>query len=387
MSVNADAAQPGNGSGGAVEPSESEIWSEADEAEAKGSAAVGPSAASNKADAEAAAGEDGKSDDGKKPDEKTEGKDDKAKSATAETAADGKDKSAGERTDSEPHGDEKHWAKAPEDLRTARAAILKDLDKVPELKGVREGILKSLNTLVEARARSEGHQGTLQRQVNDLTAQIRRLTQGGGKTGDDKGDGKTKTAGFLESQEMKQFAEDYPEVAAIVKAAFTQLEGENKSLRERVDGVASRQSDSDLRAEYDLVLGEHEDYEQIAKSETFEEWYAKAPSFVQSVVERNARRVVNGREVADILNLFKQQTGWKPKAKASGASPGNPSDPDGKDKSTNGSTDPKRQRQLESSSSPRGKSTAVSRSQSESEDEAEIWKQIDEEESRRAATR
>lgn len=296
--------------------SDEQVWADLEKDEAK---------------AEPADKGDGKPADG----EKTEA-DGKAAAVADGKPAEIEDTSKVEGTDkSAPKAEDDIWANAPEPLRAAHEATLKERDEA-----------------TTARKRAEGTVSGLQRKVNELAkAPAKAATEGDAKM-------------ILDSPEYKKAKEDYPEVFESVDKAFKALVAKVDTIAGKTDAVTTK---NHLDEQARIVAAVHPDHGQIAGSKAFADWYETQPAYVKSAVERNASAVVNGDEVAALMSQFKRETGWKPTQPPVANSTG-------KQKPAE---DTRRKVQLESAGTPKGKSTQVKADGLPDDDPVAIWNDFD----------
>ena len=230
------------------------------------------------------------------------------------------------------------WANATEEQRSAFEAIRKENE-----------------TTKSNWKRMSGTVSSYQRQIDDLKRQIQPASQEG-KADEKKGDDADKAdESILDDPEFTQAADDYPEVFGPVKKAISILERRTKTAIDRADraerelsGISQERRDATLEVQAQIVAEAHPDYSSIAGSQQFADWYKTQPRLVQDGVQRNAKRIVDGSEVAYIVDLYKSSTGIKTettKQPSSGKTP------------TSG-TDPRRKHQLESASTPSSRGPA-----------------------------
>tara|TARA_Y100000310_G_scaffold335304_1_gene416955 strand:+ start:479 stop:1531 length:1053 start_codon:yes stop_codon:yes gene_type:complete len=200
--------------------------------------------------------------------------------------------------------------------------------------------------------RMRGTVSGLSRKANDLQTQLdasRPATTGS--------DGPTEANAVFASENWKTFEDEYPELAnpvkAEVQALFGAQEARIQTLERGMAGISTERRSDNLAQQVEIVHAAHPDYDTIAKSDAFQQWYEQAPPYIRAGVERNAVDITDGNEVAHIVKMFKQETG--------AASPEPPDKDEADPAETNGhdpnqALDGKRRRQLESSNAPRTRS-------------------------------
>jgi hypothetical protein len=241
------------------------------------------------------------------------------------------------------------WANADPALRTAYEAVLKDRDdKIAHAKRV------------------GGTVAGYQRQVDDLKRQLAELTKGSTKTDDTTGT----TTGIFDDPEIKKAADEYPEIFGPLKKVVSNLEQRAMKAERELGTISAERRDANLEEQARIVDDAHPDYDQIAQSPEFVAWYDKAPAYLRAAIQRNAKVVVDGEEVAHVLKIYKQETGYKPKdPPASDPAPG----------SQKPSSTDKRALQLESASGVRPRGSAKKSDGVPDDPEAawEYWRRMD----------
>ena len=142
-----------------------------------------------------------------------------------------------------------------------------------------------------------------------------------------------------DDDEMRAFAEEYPEVAAPILKIQKQLTGQIAQLTAAEDTRRTEKQTAEA-AKMDAL---HPDWRTVAgtKQDVFRIWFEQQPEDVQDAARRNADNIVDATEAADVMGRFKQFLGRFEAASAPpGASP--PLSP----------SDSRRQRQLRASQAP-----------------------------------
>ncbi len=213
----------------------------------------------------------------------------------------------------------------------------------PEQKAAFDAVTTSAAEATTAMKRAHGTVGGLQRTINQLKAKPPTAEPAGGDVED------PEAAEIFGSDAFRKAKEDYPEVLAPVEEAFkaleTKLEKKVAGISDQVDGITSRQAEVNSDEQYALVIEKHSDYEAVAASPEFSNWFENAPAYVREGVQRNAEDVVDGAEVISIVRQFKSETGYK--------SPADSPAPDGA--KPKAKLSPERQAQLDSATSPKPK--------------------------------
>ena len=214
---------------------------------------------------------------------------------------------------------------------------------------------------------------------------LKRQLQAPSKTDAEKKDDEAKAdESILDDPEFTQAAEDYPEVFGPVKKVISVLENRTKTAIERAEraerelsGISQERRDANLEVQAQIVAEAHPDYSSIAGSKEFAEWYKNQPRLVQEGVQRNAKSIVDGNEVAYIVKLYKDSAGISTTTKQPAS--GKPSN----------SGDPRRKHQLESASTPSNRGPAKVQGGVPDDENAawEYFERMDEQKKQRAEQR
>lgn len=277
--------------------------------------------------------------------------------AGAEQATDDKTKSTDAATDDKSSAEPDIWADAKPEQRSAVEAIRKEAEtKAAEWK------------------RMAGTVSSYQRQVADLKRELEAAKKGGSQAADDKAG--TQSAGLFEDPEVKKAADEYPEIFGPIRKVVSALEKRAEKAERELGTISSERRAINLAEQGRMVEEAHPDYDLIAASPQFREWYDKAPPYVRAAVERNAKHVVDGAEVAHVVNQFKLETGWK--------APANPGQGDPAPANPKPSASDKRRHQLQSASTPSPKGPARVQSGPPDDDEG-AWRYWAEQDRRNGA--
>lgn len=279
----------------------------------------------------------------------------------AESGKDDDDPATGDK----PAADTKKTKDTPDESGTADAAPDIWENATPEQKTAFLAATATADTARQEAHRAHGTVSGLQKKINTLEAAEPAPASGGeAGTGADEDDGSRapKSASIFDTPEFMEAKDEYPEVLGPVENAFKALEGQIADIKGEVGGLSEHRVVEHVNQQYGIVVREHPDYDVLADSDEFQQWYETAPEYVRDGVMRNGEDVVNGLEVADIVTKFKAETGWvAPKedpadaADAGGADSDDSPAPDKGAEPNTAPTDPKRKAQLESAKTPRPK--------------------------------
>ncbi|MDO8534614.1 MAG: hypothetical protein Q7S17_07730 [Xanthobacteraceae bacterium] len=204
--------------------------------------------------------------------------------------------------------------------------------------------LDRMNDTIKATNARNSH---LQKQIN-----ASRKPAATSATGKDASTAAPATGAGPASERFKKAKSEYPEVMEPVDDRFSVLEENNRRLTETVQSFTAAQFRQHAAEQKVLVVGVHPDYDRVAQSPEFHAWYEQALPYQRVGVERNAREIVDGREVIALVKDFKADTGF-------GSTSAAPADT-GKGDSATAAPDT-RQRQLTSAASPRTKGPQAAR--------------------------
>jgi hypothetical protein len=125
-----------------------------------------------------------------------------------------------------------------------------------------------------------------------------------------------------ESENWKEFKEDFPEMAATVEARLNQADDKINQMMKTVEAVTATQEtivEKEVLAyketQYDILATRHPDFDQIKGSQEFEAFKASANVDIQAKIKSR-----HADDAIDVLDAFKAQTGWKTKTESRGKS-------------------------------------------------------------------
>lgn len=220
------------------------------------------------------------------------------------------------------------WAKAPPELRSAFEA--------------------ERNRAEQIKKSQTGRVSALQRQINDLQAQIKAASRkGNAATDKDKaasGDAASKDNPLGDDDGFKALREEYPEIAQPIESMFNRMREDISRRDQTIENLMNKDRQVHID-EQEAALGEaHPDWESVIQSEEFGNWALSAPAHIRPILEQNADFIVDAAAAADAIELFKLRSGYKPSQTP---------DPDPTPNPAPGSrqTSGKRSRQLESGAS------------------------------------
>ena len=199
------------------------------------------------------------------------------------------------------------------------------------------------------------------------------------------------------SAELKQFADDYPEIAkplgkalAHLEGNITRLEGEigkRDAIIQRLEGglqqIGSERHQANLADQEQVVYEAHPDYDAIAGSPEFVAWMEQQSPAMQAIIAPNVEDIVNGGDVAFVVERYKTDQGIVNGDGTDGASTAGQKN--GQAKRKPAAADPVRTIQKRAAAAPRSSPGAVAREEPRQETEEEVRREILQAEQKRAA--
>lgn len=341
--------------------SEQDLWNEFDTAE---QASTGTDSAEANASADDDAAEAGK-----------EALDEDQGADEAGAAASGGDE-AGQQAAELPEGQQGNdanadpWASATPEQRAALEELQSRTRRLEELEGIWRGRAQSLQRQINESQR-KAPQGQPSAEAGDAAA----------------AEGNT----FLESDDWKSFAQEYPEVAGPIGKLIGTLQTTVSQQQQRLDGFTAERQNDDINQQTVLLAEQIPDWQQLARSSEFPVWLETQPRHIRDAALRNGDAIVDAAEAADVIGRFKafrsEQAGGNAQQGPSGQQPtanGGAAQPTGQGKTGNALSG-KRQRQLESASGARSSGPGAATGIPDDGDPQAIWDAFDREEQRQAA--
>ena len=114
-------------------------------------------------------------------------------------------------------------------------------------------------------------------------------------------------------EDIEQWAEEYPDVAAIVETiAMKKAKEQNAALEQRMKAIDDMQmSATKEKAEAELMRL-HPDFDEIRDSDDFHDWADEQPKWVQDALYENDN---DARSAARAIDLYKADKGIQVKRK------------------------------------------------------------------------
>ena len=203
-------------------------------------------------------------------------------------------------------------------------------------KDVPEAARKAYEQSQAAIASLKGRVSAEARRANQLQRQLAQAPAGseGSQQGNQDG-GAAPANELLDSEKLKRFQEDYPEIADPFVSTISALQARIDQLAAPVNSIAQAQVEADHLARYDALAEQHPDWQQYATDARWGEFLENSPRFIQEMHARNVD-VSDPEEAAFVLSQFKGYIGaaTTPASVASTSAPAP-------------TVDPRRQRQLD----------------------------------------
>jgi hypothetical protein len=198
-----------------------------------------------------------------------------------------------------PAAEEDPWANAPEPLRESWK---KERDRVKEL---------------EHRLKSDGGRiSALQRKIDELSRAASTAAQpaapaAGEQKAPNAAQAAAATSDVFGSDQWKQIEEDYPEIAAPLRAAFASLKDEIEPIKQQSRAVEEDRQRAALIAEQDRLTQEIPDWNQTLADNgvVFATWLDVQPRHLREAFERNREAITDAAEAADVVRRFKEHLG------------------------------------------------------------------------------
>lgn len=178
----------------------------------------------------------------------------------------------------------------------------------PELKAAYE----KANRDAELRIRSaNGRAISAQRQLEALSRQ----QQGGVQQGQEPAQPKDSGPSPVDAA-IAKLTEDYPELAGplrqLAEAQSAQVMSQAEqiaTLTQAVQTFEQTRAEQYVLGQQQILVAEHPDFEQVIQDERFEGWFEQQSPAVKAARARNAQHIVDGRDAALVIGLFKRDMG------------------------------------------------------------------------------
>lgn len=178
-----------------------------------------------------------------------------------------------------------------------------DSDSGDIWEGATEAQRREFERLEHADRSQRGRVSALTRQVDDLRRQLAEAQQRAAPA-------PQADAEDVDDDTMKQFAEDYPEIAQAMNAMqsrneklLNKLESQLQGVSTVVSPIAQREADEAKRDEWNRLMEAHPDAETISADPKFHEWASKH--------HRQEIRLMYGSDYADsnidLLRIYKEE--------------------------------------------------------------------------------
>lgn len=199
-------------------------------------------------------------------------------------------------------GDETPKDEAPAD---AQPASQPDpwKDAPPELREAHERELAAERTRAEnAETVAKRHSGRLTK----LDLELKTLREQLGPKAEGAEGGKEATN---REERRKQLREEYPDSAGELVEDIVNLETEVREIKDSLAGQADAQTETLLEEQVSILKSAHPAWEtEIKDNPKFVAWAEQQPAYTQRVIVENAKAIVSGHDVADVISRFKRDT-------------------------------------------------------------------------------
>lgn len=206
-------------------------------------------------------------------------------------------------------------SKAPADTPPAGTTPTDDIWSTVD-PAVREAHEKALRDS-ELRYRSAAsRQSAADRKIAELSQQLEALKRGPAGAGDDRkqgNDDQPKDGGKSRDEIFAELREEYPDLATPIVEEMADLRAEIKKLSEGVNDYQQRRTAADLDEQEGILAKQHPDWLEAAQDERFRGWLETQPTAIREAFARNERAIVDGREAALVVRLFKTDVGFAAK--------------------------------------------------------------------------
>lgn len=291
-----------------------------------------------------------------------------------EAKADDEDLGGGDADDSDTDAVDDDENSPPADNAGGKSDQSADVwaDAKPEQKAAYEAAVQDLERLKHADQSNRGRISAMQRQINNLqkgTAQAATSVAANERQ-------QQRVDGFLDSEDWKAFAAEYPEVAKPMGSMIGSMQAQMVRMRAELDSVGQERRVNAIVRQEEMLDEKHSDWREVTATNEFGDWLKSQPLYVQEAAMRNGEEIMDADEAADIVGRFKAtRSNGQPTANDSQKSSGT-----GNDRPLSG----RRQRQLESARTAPTRKPSLASGIPEDGDPEQIWKQFDEMDRRQA---
>ena len=262
-----------------------------------------------------------------------------------------------------------------------------------EQRAALEELTKKAATAEQGKRSAEGRESGLKRRLDALMA-------GDGQKKPDKSatttrqpsedDKSAQTSGAL-TNELKEFAEEYPEISKPILKALGHLEGEIgkrdahiQRLESGLQQIGTERHHANLAGQEQIVYEAHPDYDDVAGSDEFVAWMQEQSPAMQAIIAPNIEDIVNGDDVAFVVERYKASQGIV-NGGTDGASTAGEPQPKAETGKRKPAADPVRRIQRRSAAAPRSSPGAAAREAPRQETEEEVRREILQAEQKRTA--
>jgi hypothetical protein len=205
-----------------------------------------------------------------------------------------------------PEAIEAPKVEAPVDPTASQAASDPWKDAPPELREAHE------RELAEIRTRAESAETLAKRHSGRLSQANQRLSELQAKLEPERTGEQAEAEASTREERRRQLREEYPDSAGPLLDEVAALETEIAQIKATVGQKAEADTDN-LIAEQEKILTEaHPDWRtQVKDNPAFVEWALKQPEYVLEPIRQNAKQIVSGADIADVISRYKADTAPK----------------------------------------------------------------------------
>ena len=172
----------------------------------------------------------------------------------------------------------------------------------PEQKAAFEAAETARRTAEHRLSSDNGRVAALQRQLDEAR---RSMAAGGSqRTETPKG-----LKDLMESEEIKAFEREYPEVSAPILNLLRGTQAQLEQLQGTAQLVEQDRTTAFLESQIAAYEHAHPDWRDYASNDQFDPWLKTQPRHIQEAAQRNVQHIVDAAEASDVLSRFKAHIG------------------------------------------------------------------------------
>lgn len=183
-------------------------------------------------------------------------------------------------------------------------------DANPRLREAHEKALRDANLRLEG---VRGRQSASDREVKRLKDRLAELEAGGAgsqqASQEQRQPGSDTPSGLPDKDALAKLREDFPEVAGPMLALIEAQAAEINQLKAPVGALQQDRVQAAISAQETFLTEKHPDWLDVARDERFAGWIQSQPRAVQEAMQRNFDAIVDGKEAALVIGLYKAEMG------------------------------------------------------------------------------